>query len=265
MTSGNTFSSVRKTATAIFAFCLIGLWGQLATAQDKRKRPSKKSDKVDVSDLENKYWAPKDTDFSVVQNRTYTKEGQFAISAQGGIVVNEEWNEGSVYGVTADYYFSERYGVELSYLTMDLEPRDNAKGISDLAGGIQPDHGRVSGRYSVGFTWVPFYAKMSVLGKQIIYFDMAFTPNIGMTQYDQIYDGGSIAESAFSYGIDVTQYFFFDKNFAARIDLKNSWFTEDIVKYRKNAVITPGVETGEVFRDKLTNTTLFMMGIMFYF
>src|SRR5690349_4976024 len=42
------------------------------------------SEKLDVSDLENKYWAPKDTDFSVVQNRTYTKEHKLFLSGEFG-------------------------------------------------------------------------------------------------------------------------------------------------------------------------------------
>ncbi len=40
----------------------------------------KADDKVDISDLESKYWAPKDTDFSVVQNRTYSKDNRFMIA-----------------------------------------------------------------------------------------------------------------------------------------------------------------------------------------
>src|SRR5665213_1189165 len=49
-------------------------------------------EKVDISDLENKYWAPKDTDFSVVQNRTYSKEHRWFFSAQYGIPVSDSYS-----------------------------------------------------------------------------------------------------------------------------------------------------------------------------
>ena len=49
-------------------------------AAGKSSKKATKTDKVDISDLEQKYWAPKDTDFSVVQNRTYTKEKRFTFS-----------------------------------------------------------------------------------------------------------------------------------------------------------------------------------------
>src|SRR3954454_2812075 len=55
------------------------------------------SDKVDVTELEKKYWAPKDTDFSVVQNRTYSKQGKFAISALYGLHIDDDFSKGSAY------------------------------------------------------------------------------------------------------------------------------------------------------------------------
>src|SRR5690349_4425346 len=52
-------------------------------------KPDDKSDKLDISDLEQKYWAPKDTDFSVVQNRTYTKAGKLGVSLMTGPIIND--------------------------------------------------------------------------------------------------------------------------------------------------------------------------------
>jgi hypothetical protein len=47
--------------------------------------PSPNPDKkVDISDLENRYWTAKDTEFSVVQNRLYTKAKRFSVTLQGG-------------------------------------------------------------------------------------------------------------------------------------------------------------------------------------
>lgn len=234
-----------------------------ALAQAKKAQVSepKSSDKVDISDIEQKYWAPKDVDFSVVQNRTYSKEKRYSLSAQYGLLVNDPYSDGKAMGIAANYFLSERYGVELSYISIDSEDNDATDGLSQLAAGARPNHGKVKQFYGIGFNWVPFYAKMSFLGKKIIYFDMAFTPVIGMMGYDQQLEGGNKSASAFSYGIDVTQYFFFTNHFAIRADLKNRWFSEEVLKYRTQG----GVTEGDKIKDTITNTLLFQIGATYFF
>ncbi len=216
---------------------------------------------LDISDLETKYWAPKDTDFSVVQNRTYTKEKRFSLSVSGGLLVNDGYSSGYLLGVAANRYFSERYGVEVSFVRADLKNNDPTDKLRDFGGGVQPDFGRMKSYYGVGFNWVPFYAKMSVLGSRIVYFDMAITPTLGMMNYEQIVRSGNLSKSAFSYGVDLTQYFFFTNHLSLRIDLKNKWFQEDVARYYNSG----GIATGKTFRTKTTNTTLFLMGVNFFF
>jgi hypothetical protein len=196
--------------SAIISAALMVAFSQAAVAQQKGKKaqpapapavapaassptaPAAKNDKVDISDLENKYWAPKDTDFSVVQNRTYTKDGRIFLTGHYGQMVNDQYSEGTLTGGSLNYFFSERYGIQATYLAGDLK---NSQGTNDLingfGSGVTPNHGKLSSYYGVGFSWVPFYAKMSFLGKKIIYFDMAITPTLGMTQYDQQIEGGN--------------------------------------------------------------------------
>lgn len=216
------------------------------------------SDKVDISDIQDKYWAPKDTDFSVVQNRTYTKEKRFSLSVLGGRMVNDSYSEGYIYGVTGNYYFSERYGVELSYMSFDLEDNQILSDQSTFGGGVRPNHGRVESMIDVGFNYVPFYAKVSVLGSKIIYFDMMFTPVIGMVDYNQRLESGDRSESTYSYGFDVSQHFFISKRVTLRADLKNRWFNEK----RREWLTSAGNDSlGEVFN----NTTVFTLGVQFFF
>ena len=78
-----------------------------ATPGKKGAAPAKandKSDKLDISDLEQKYWAPKDTDFSVVQNRTYTKAGKHSFTAMYGSLINDTFNEGATGIFKYNYY-----------------------------------------------------------------------------------------------------------------------------------------------------------------
>lgn len=223
----------------------------------------KDSDKVDITDLEQKYWAPKDTDFSVVQNRTFTKDGKIFVSLQAGPLVNDYYSEGLLYGGTLSYFFNERHGIQATYLGADLKDSDPTKQLTNFGSGVSPDFGRFTSYYGVGYTFVPFYAKMSFLGSRIMYFDMAITPTIGMTQYDQVLEDRKNGKSSMTYGIDVTQYFFLTENFAIRADLKNQWFAEEVVSFRGNA--GQGIVKGQKVRDENTQFTTFMLGLTLYF
>ena len=222
-----------------------------------------KEDKVDISDLENKYWAPKDTDFSVVQNRTYSKERKFMLAPQWGGPINDPYSDGVIGGLTANYFWSERMGVQATYLQADFVNNDATNDIGSLSAtsGAAPDHGKLTGYMGIGLNIVPFYAKMSFWGKRIIYFDMVFTPTLGMTSYDQQMEGGSAGQSALTYGLDVTQYFFFAKWFAVRVDLKNQFYTQDVVKFRTSG----GLNKGDKVTDKSIHDSMFLLGAAFYF
>ena len=215
-------------------------------------------DKLDISELEQKYWAPKDTDFSVVQNRTYTKAGKWAGSLMFGPVVNDTFNSGFNTGVILNYYKDERYGFQFEYISSDLENSDATKKFFKLSGGATaPDFNRAKDYYGVGFNFVPFYAKMSVMGKKIIYFDMQITPTIGMSSYEQQQeDGKGKTESSFAYGLDITQYFFFSNNLAVRLDLHNRWNKQDVVRYKSPF---DKVRSGET-----ENTTMFLFGLTYF-
>src|SRR5690606_21463609 len=97
------------------------------------------SDKIDVSDLENKYWAAKDTDFNVVQNRLYSKANRFAFSGMYGTFVNDPWSEGGTVALSTNYFFSERYGAELIYAMSDSKDTQATKNLKANNGGT-PNH-----------------------------------------------------------------------------------------------------------------------------
>ena len=236
---------------------------QAAPASPSPTAPIKGDDKVDISDLESKYWAPKDTDFSVVQNRTFSKDHKFMFTPQWGTPINDPHSDGTILGATANYFWSERMGLQLTYLKTSFWDNSATRDVGRLSqsGGAHVNANRMTSYYGVGYNLVPFYAKMSFWGKKIIYFDMAFTPTIGMTQFDQRMEGGDKSKSAFTYGLDVTQYFFFSRWFAIRADLKNQFSTQEIVRYRGN---TPGNMKGDKVENKSVQDTMFLLGAAFY-
>ncbi len=211
-------------------------------------------DKVDVTDLEKKYWASKDTDFSVVQNRLYTKANRFALSLQYGTLVNDPWSDGPTMSGSLGYYFSERFGIEGHFQktnSVDNKALSNLKAQSGFA-----NHGKIMGYQGISANWVPFYAKMSVLNGSIIYFDMAISPGIGVTRYDQQRESGNNSMTAPTLSLDITQSFFFSKYAAFRVDYKNRWFQEEIVRFR-----TPSTSAS----TETSQTSMLLFGFTFYY
>lgn len=239
-----------------------------AFAQDRAKsaadgrKPVAEKDKVDITDIEQKYWAPKDTDFNVVQNRTYSKEKRFSLGAQYGTLMNDPYSNAAVMAFKANYFWSERYGVEVQHYLMDPEDNDAITQLRALAtGGAKPNHNKIREFTGLGFNWVPFYAKMSFMGKSIIYFDMIFTPVLGTTSYDQQTEVGTKSNSAFTYGLDISQLFFFSKHFAIRFDWVNRWYQQEVIRYRTGS----GGTIGSKLKDENVNSTNLLLGVTYFF
>ncbi len=225
------------------------------TASDNSAAAQPNSDKLDVSDLEKKYWTAKDTDFSVVQNRAYAKANRFAFSAMYGPVINDSYSDGFSYDLSLQYFTSERSGFELEYVT-NITKDNNAVNVFNNQYGTRPDFDRTTSYYGANWNWVPIYAKMSLMNSKILYFDMAFSPGIGVTNYDQQrYNASSVSKTAPTFSFNVTQHFFLSNHFAIRGEFQNRWFNEDIVGYKSNASV----------RTDFAHDTNLLFGLDFFF
>ncbi len=210
-------------------------------------------DQLDISDLEKKYWAPKDTDFSVVQNRTYKKEQRFSGTLLGGPIINDSYSKGINFNLSGNYFLSERIGVELSYLHYNLGDNVLTSEFINRYGAF-PDHNKARRFVGAAFNWVPIYAKVSLLGSKILYFDMAVSPGVGLTFYDQIASGGNQSKSSVTLTLDFTQMFFLSTNFAVRIDLKNHLYQEQVLNYTR----------GTYSKDQSVHNFLLLFGLTYF-
>jgi outer membrane beta-barrel protein len=217
-------------------------------------------DKVDVSELENKYWSAKDTDFGVVQNRLYSKANRLSVYGNIGTLVNDPWNQGYVYGGGVGYYISDRLGFEFNYELVDSSDNKALKKLSQQAG--YPNNNKVKDYIGGSVVWVPFYAKMSVMNWRIIYFDMSFGVGAGMQNYQQQMDTGNITRSTTAVAFDVAQQFYLTRNFALRIDLRNRWYRADTAWFNSNSAILAGSRTASTDTE---NTTTISMGLTVLF
>jgi outer membrane beta-barrel protein len=153
-------------------------------SQSTSKKPGEKgaekpSEKVDITDLENRYWTAKDTEFNVVQNRLYTKAKKFSLTPTFGAGFNDPYESNIHLGLALDYYFSEREGVGI---TGWKTTATDAKLIGAIgSNGAVPDRNIQQSYFGAYYSWIPIYAKLSLLEKKIMYFDMGVSPGLGIT------------------------------------------------------------------------------------
>jgi len=212
--------------------------------------------KVDVSDLEKKYWVPKDTEFQVVQNRTYSKANRFALTGSVGTLIGDYYSSVRTYALTGNYFFSERHGVQLQYMRFDSGDNETVEYFRSRYGAV-PDFGRITSFYGASYNWVPIYAKLSLLEQQIIYFDLSISPGLGFTSYDQIYEyQPADKKTAPTFMLDIAQHFFLNQHLAIRLDFKNHLFNEEVKNARNPS---------EVKKTKLNHTVIIQGGITIHF
>lgn len=218
------------------------------------------SDSLDLKKLEDKYWSAKDSDFSVVQNRTYSKAGRYFATLSHGVLLNDPYFAGRMSSLAIGYYKSEYFGFEVSYESGDLQDNDSSDFFKNRYG-IKPDTNRFKNYTSLNALWIPIYAKMSFLDKKILYFDMQFAAGLGMLNYEQSHDSLEMANSTASsvgFNFDVTQQVFFHEHFAIRVDIKNKWTTQKLDRWHA------GSNPREINGAKTQQDTSILIGLTYF-
>lgn len=244
----------------IALFTALSAGATMTRAADNAKSSANDSDKLDIKKLEDKYWAAKDDDFSVVQNRSFTKEKRYFVTLQSGIPINDPYSYGNITGVSAGYYFSERWGVELSSMSTSFHDNDATdQFIQDHK--TVPNHNTLNTLTGVQVNYVPLYAKMSFLDKKIIYFDMGVAIGLGQTKFTQNISTGDQSQTGTNYMFSLFQHFFFTENLAFKFDFRNTWTNEERMRYKLN----PGEsESDRTIGGKSINDTALLFGITYF-
>lgn len=248
-------------ASMSFALSLLFVCSSFAQEEAAAEAETKtEPKKVDVQNLERKYWAPKDKKFKVVQNRTYTKTKKIALSVMPSLMLNEEYSSGYGVDVGVGYFFNDQWGLEAEYQYISLDDNDLQKSVINLNGFA--DHGKATGYFGVTGKWMPFYAKMSFLGTKIVYFDLSLGLSLGMLSYDQQKSNGEryvtggtpastkyASKSAMAFGFEVSQSFYLSKKFLLRVDYKQRFYNEELVV---GGTTTPGADKGDRLEDSIS-------------
>lgn len=236
-----------------------------SVAQTKPAEQPRSSDKVDLKKLEDKYWSQKDEDYSVIQNRLYSKSGKLSFTGSLGTLVNDPFAQDKPYAVGIGYYFNEDFGIEATYLGSSAKGSDSVTEFKSVAAGTSPNYNLPGNAYTLSAVYTPLYAKLAFMNWAIMYFDMGFTLGLGMTEYQQMTQlAGAAAgtdvktkKTSPHLEIGVMQQLFLSKNFAFRVDFKNSFMNQEIVPYDTGAGSVAG-------KTKLQNNTYLMFGITLF-
>jgi len=212
--------------------------------------------KVNTRKLINNYWSPSKGEYRVIQKRYFAKKDRVNLSLLGGMHINDPYSEGFAASVGLGYFFSESLGVELDYTQSfleDSEPQEvlnrNSTGAASFA------YGRTTNSFGARLIYSPIYAKMSLLGTNLIYFDLMFSIRLAMVNYEQITEDSEPTESSFSGGFGVHQLFYVTKNIAIRVDFLNDWYSSDVLGY----------QSGLKVESRTVNDTTLKAGVNFLF
>ncbi len=245
-------------------------------AQDKKTEPvppsSKGSDKMDLKKLEDKYWSSKDDDYGVIQNRTFSKTGKFYLSGVYGPLINDPFAKARAAGGMLGYYLTEDFGVELSYLSYSSTKNDTVVAYESIpaAASVSPNYNLLKNTKALSITYTPFYAKMAFMNKAILYFDMGFTLGAGLTDYEHQKiskdSGGARSQSneiasAPHFEIGIMQQLFLNKNFAFRVDIKNSFYSQKTKQYE---IPIGAAESSRPETTKNANDTTIIFGLTIF-
>ncbi len=244
------------------------------TAPAETKKEDRGSDKLDLKKLEDKYWSAKDADFSVVQNRTYSKANKWFVSLSYGPLVNDAYSYGRMTNAAAGYYFSERWGIEVAHENGNLKNSDSTDAFI-TRNKFAPDYNTFKNYTSLNMIVVPFYAKMSFWDRKIMYFDMQFAVGVGQMKYQiqkaapfnastQSADPTPEDKTSIGYNLDVTQQLFFHENFAIRLDIKNKWSKQKKERYYINTGAGQ-TEADRSLGDTMQQDTSILLGLTVFF
>ncbi len=252
----------KNSFSALILFILIFCWPTLGNTKEEEKKTVRSSDKLDIRNLEKKYWSPKDSDYQVVQNRRFSKEGRFAASLMGGLLVNDAYTDSNLLGVNFNYYFTENFGLEFSHINAQSR-NSSATNAFIKDKGTAPDHNKIDKASGLSLIYVPFYAKLSFMGTKILYFDMSFGLGMGMSHFNQEnQEDEKRLESTPHINFDISQHYFIHEKFAIRVDLKNQWSKQEKIYFVEGT--PPRVGDDRIIGTSTFHDTLFLIGITYY-
>lgn len=159
-------------------------------------------------------------DLAVIQKRYLPKTGRFEVFPNLGLILNDAFFFSTLYGARFSYYFSERWGIEFTYLGASTSDKAVTEDLEDIS--VQTDSLLIPESYmGLDLKWTPIYGKMALGNKSIIPYDFYFSFGGGSLQTNQ-------TDAAIAFHAGVGQSFALTKAIAFRWDTSFYWYSADV-------------------------------------
>ncbi len=173
----------------------------------------------------------------VVQKRSIGKARRLEISPFLAYLPNDDFVRATIPGLDVTYHFTEGVALEATVAQGNHRNKQLLSEVRDA--GVQPavlDRFKVLG--SFGFHWSPIYGKIAYLERKIIAYDLFFATGFGVTntELEITTSTGSgddattekVSTSFQGYYIGIGQRYYFTRNAALRIELRNYSYTQRV-------------------------------------
>lgn len=183
-------------------------------------------------------------DLAVIQKRFLPRTQRFEFFPNVGLIINDAFFFSSLYGARFAYHFSEKWGVEFTYLGISTSNKDVTKALADE--NVQTDSLLLPKSYiGLDLKWTPIYGKMAVGNKSIVPYDFYFSFGGGSLDTNQ-------KDAAIAVHLGVGQSFAITQGMAFRWDTSFYWYSSDVVT-------KSGTDSGSFMNLHLT------VGMSFFF
>jgi outer membrane beta-barrel protein len=162
---------------------------------------------------------------TVLQNRYFLKAWRPEIGFATGSLLNEAYTDTTAMGVRAALFVNEYFGVETQHFKTTVKDSDDRVALNDIEvekdgkpTTVDPEVNPVSKIVDVNGIYAPFYGKLNLADRFIIYSDLYFTAGISKVETEQ----GDL--NAMSIGAG--QRFYIERSVSVRIDFRDRIYTE---------------------------------------
>lgn len=204
-------------------------------------------------------WLDKDKEVYVLQNRKFRKKSNVYIGGTVGRSVSGAFIDSSEINLLAGYFFSEDWGIELSYTKADGSENKTSDSVN--AQGSVPFYRKIDTATSAMLMWSPFYSKINTFNK-IFYYDWMFgagVANVSTLDNRNEFPGGSSADELTTESLSGFAWMT-----AIRFYISPSWSTR--VDFRATHVNADSAVNGETDTEKRwSNYYNFNLGLNYTF
>ncbi len=179
-------------------------------------------------------WLDQDKEVYVLQNRKFRKKGNLYIGGTVGRLTNGAFIDSNEVNLIGGFFFSEDWGIELSYTQADGTENTTSENVG-AQGGAVAFYRKIDTAMSGMLLWSPFYSKINTFNK-IFYYDWMF--GLGMASVNTIdnrneFPGGSSADVLTEDSVSGPTWmtalrFYINPSWSTRIDFRAIHLNTDV-------------------------------------